>query len=998
MRRGLIMWFALFILMPLSAQLPEHLCWHHLGAEDGLRNSVNTFMHKDSRGFVWMGSPFGLQRYDGNPFPMSFGTLPADPKGIKGQNVQGTILEDKKGDIWITTYQALNHYDYKLNKFTPYFFKGSIENTVGGFFSCGHTEQGLWLLYKEKIYQFDLEEKVFTEVYQTGKILNRGMVIESQGLTYLYAFNVGFDAFSSYVFRGKQLIKDTTISIPGTAIQSMMPMGADRVLLGISDGVLEYDLQSDQSTFQSTSAIKGEVNSFSKLSQDSILFGTSNGDIFCFNLLTEQINKVDFSILKSKDSNDGINSIYTSSDGTILVSAKKTGLYYTNKNKVKFSRKFSGRVVTGVIQTEDGNILVFTNQGVMLLNEAGDFIKNCPTKDHNKDHSLMSFFLRDKAHRIYTSYFWGIKTYNPDKNNFQGVKTFNRLNYTILLNDNRALVSDYRREGLYELNPERNALSDLPIPGSEAISEVTFSYENEVGDLILAEGLSKISFYNSKTFSQKYSIPYSGEITAMYEYPGDSLLWIGSAIGLTTFNYRTKKIEHVKGRPAIPGNDVYGILPGAGDDLWLSTNQGLCQIDRLNKKVTKYTIADGLPTMEFIRNSYFKLRDGRLAFGTMNGLIIFDPQSIKSNIPLAKPTITQIWINGEMRQDLKCTKNEATNCEEIVALELSPIENRLEFHFSALEFSHPKNNWVRYRLLPDEDKWSEEVNGGKCQYANLSPNTYTLEVQAVNSDGIRNPESKKLTIKILPHWYQRWYFILLMFLFAGGVIAMFSIWTQKRKQKILQLEYAQDIALEKQRVLISRNMHDDLGSALSAIKLKTSVMSMKSKNPEYKKELKQLSTRIKSIDQKIQEAIWTVDARNDSLEKLIDYLVDHIRDLFDGQTTRYELLLPTELPKYMVSGDFRRMVVLAYKEILNNIIKHAGAKNIWVTIVLFHKETMQIVIKDDGVGFDVKEKELGNGNGLDNMRFRMEKIGGTCRFLPVKKGTSVELTFNLKRN
>jgi len=998
MRRVLILLFALFFLVNLSAQLPKYWYWHHLGIEQGLRKSPNNFMFKDSRGFVWIGSADGVQRFDGNPSPIIFGTLPTDSTGIKGQNIQGAIVEDEQGDIWITTYQALNHYDYKSNKFTPYSIEDSIGDAAAGYFSCGQLDQVNWLLYKGEIWQFDFNNKKFHKIYETGKTFDRGIVKRSNGMVYLFAYTFGEEKVSGYIFKENELIEAYDIPIPEDYILSVLPVDSVSVLFGVTDGLLRFNMQTKELSTPSSwkdNNVK-EVSSLSLLSQDSILIGNTAGNVFCLDLNTDQIEEIDFSILKENDPDDGITAIYTHLDGTIFISGRMTGVYYCHKNKAKFSTLLRGKVIVGLMQTEEGDLLVFTNNNILLLDEKGKVIKDIPITNYNKNHSNKVYFFKDMKGKIYTSYFWRIQFYDPDIQNFRIAKNIENMNHAIALNDNRILISEYVRPGLMELDKDNNRLIKDVIPGTESIAEVTFSFQNEMGDLLLAEGLMELSIYNTKSFFKKDSVPYSGEITAMYEFPGDSLLWIGSAIGLTTLNYRTRKISPVMGHPSIPGDDVYSILPGVGNDLWLSTNQGLCKIDRITERVTKYTKADGLPSMEFTRHAHLKLRDGRLAFGTMNGLVIFDPNTIASNIPLAKPRITNVLIDGEESTDLKCTKTGATNYDEIKELELSPWENRLEFRFAALEFSHPSTNQLRYRLLPDEEKWSEEPNGGKCRFRNLSPNTYTLEVQATHSDGILNPDSKKLVFTILPHWYQKGWAIFLMFIIFVGVIIGASVYTQKRKQKIIQLGYEKKIALEKQRVLISRNMHDDLGSALSAIKLKTSTLSIKSKDLEHKRELKQLGIRIKSIDQKIQDAIWAVDARNDTVEKLIDYLVNHIRDLFDDGPMIYELLLPKELPEYLVSGDIRRMVALAYKEILNNIIKHANAKKIWVNVYLFNENTMQIIIQDDGDGFDIEEKELGDGNGLDNMRFRMEKIGGTCRFLPTKKGTIVELTFNLK--
>ena len=441
---------------------------------------------------------------------------------------------------------------------------------------------------------------------------------------------------------------------------------------------------------------------------------------------------------------------------------------------------------------------------------------------------------------------------------------------------------------------------------------------------------------------------------------------------------------------------MYGILPDEEGNLWLSSNSGIYCFNPDSNEIFAYNQADGVGSKNFSRSAHIKLRDGRLAFGGDSGLLIFDPKDIKSKIPLAIPQITEILIDGKKRLDLKCKKTGATNIEEIQELVFQPADNKLEFHFVAKEYSNTKENLIRYKLSPEETEWKTVESGGKCQYTNIEPGDYIFEVQAANSDGIWNEDNTDtLVMKVLPPFKKTIWFKLLMCALIASVVTIVVVVIQREKRKKEKMQFEKNMALEKQRLRIARDMHDDLGSRLSAISLKTAMLETKFENIRWKKEMEKLTEDAQEISVSIRETIWAVDARNDSLGKLIHYLISYTDEFFENLKIEFIFNIYENLPEeQMVSGHIRRMVFLAYKEILNNIIKHAKAKKVMIDMKM-EKDHFILTISDNGVGFDLIDKEKGRGNGLDNMRYRMEKIGGTCRFLPTKKGTTIQLNFNL---
>lgn len=982
----------------LSAQSLPYLHWQQLTTSDQLRNPSNSFLFKDSKDFLWIGSSFGLQRYDGFQLK-NYGTLPIDSFGILGKNIQGQIVEDENDDLWITTYQSLNHYDVETEKFTPYPIIGPNDKVISGFHSCGKSGNVIWLLHKDSLRQFDLSARIFTASIETqSKGFNRGTVKQFGSATMVYTYNLRGDLLKVFEFEGGTLKDTKELYLKNLMISSMYPISKDVLLIGGRDGLQEFILGSQKKTKpvlwegRSLESVIG----ISAFNEDEILVATVGGDLFLYNLKEKTfIAKLNFDNFKESDPDNKMLTALVDNEQNIWVSSRSDGIYFAHPNKIKFVNRAVGSVVTNLTQRKNGEIWAFTNKKIIILDEKGATIRELILDQPNCDNMMSYHVINDQKGRLWTNYYYLDEQYvEPDSYDFAKTKISKYMPHAILLQDGRFIFADGRKKGLFILEEQDGKVEMIQIPGTNEIVESLFFYENPQGELMILEGNTNLTFYDPIDFSIINSVPYSGEINDMFTSPGDSILWIGGTDGLVSYNYHMKLFTYHSKEGRLP-NQVFGILPDEEGNLWLSSNSGIYCFNPLSKEVVAYNEADGIGNKSFSRNAHQKLRDGRLAFGGDSGVLIFDPKNIKSEIPLAVPQITDILIDGKKRPDLKCENTGATNIEEIEKLLLEPNDNKLEFHFVSKEYSSTIDNQIRYRLFPEETEWQIVENGGKCQYTHIEPGDYSFEIQAANSDGIWNTDlTDKLVIKVLPPFQKTWAFTFLILgivsLFVAGIVTFF----QKQKRRKEQALFEKNMALESQRLRIARDMHDDLGSRLSAISLKTSMLETKFEHPKWKREMEKLTTDAQEISITIRETIWAVDARNDSLGKLIQYLMNYAEELFDGLDTDYIFKIAENLPEeHMVSGKIRRMVFLSYKEILNNIVKHAQANQVRIKMEM-EKDHFILTITDNGIGFNLAEKQKGSGNGLDNMRYRMEKIGGTCRFLPTKQGTAIQLNFN----
>ncbi len=983
--------------LTLSSQSLTELYWQQLTTSNQLRSASNSFLFKDSKDLLWIGSSSGLQRYDGFQIK-DYGTFPVDTFGMLGKNIQGQMVEDENHDLWITTYQSLNHYDRDTERFTPYPIREIDSTVISEFHSCGATDNIIWLLHQDSLRQFDISTKKFIASIGTKTKFNRGTVKRFGNTTMVYTYSWGDTVVGIFEFKEGTLINKHKLRL-GKIIFSIYPINRNRLLIGSQGVFQEFVLSSPK---KGTPILwKGKplesVTGISAFDEDELLIATLHGDLFRYDLKTKKVlTALDFENFKESDADNKLLTVLVDDDHNIWVSSRSNGIYFTHPDKVKFSN-LPTSMVTNIVQRKNGEIWAFTNKKIIVLNEKGEIIRELDSDQPNCDNMMLYYAINDKKDRLWTTYYYqGQEFVKP--NSYDFIKT-NIKEYTysaLLLQDGRTIFSCGPMKGLFTIEKQGDQFAFVKIPGTDEINEVLFLYQNSQGKLIVLEGNTKLTFYDPTNFTKKSDpFSYTGEINDMYSFPNDSNLWIGGTDGLVSFNYETKDFIYHSKEINLP-NQVFGILPDEEGNLWISSTNGIHRFNPDNKEVVSYNEADGIGSKKFSRNAHQKLRDGRLAFGGDGGLLIFDPKEIKSNIPLAVPQITNILIDGKNRPHLECEYTGATNIEEIEKLLLEPKDNKLEFHFVSKEYSKTKANQIEYRLFPEEIEWQIGENGGKCQYTHIEPGDYTFEIRAANSDGVWNENLvDKVAITVRPPFQKTWLFKALI---LGGISLlayMVGTFFQKEKRREEQAEFEKNMALEKERLRIARDMHDDLGSRLSAISLKTSMLENRFENPKWKKEMEKLTTDAQEISVSIRETIWTVDARNDALDKLINYLMAYAEELFDGSDTNCTFSISENLPeKQVVSGKTRRMVFLSYKEILNNIVKHAQASQVLIDMKIEQNHFL-ITINDNGIGFDFIAKMKGRGNGLDNMRYRMEKIGGVCQFLPASKGTTVQLSFDL---
>jgi signal transduction histidine kinase len=327
------------------------------------------------------------------------------------------------------------------------------------------------------------------------------------------------------------------------------------------------------------------------------------------------------------------------------------------------------------------------------------------------------------------------------------------------------------------------------------------------------------------------------------------------------------------------------------------------------------------------------------------------------------------------------------------SLRLAPGKHRLEFRYTGINFDAPERERFRYRLEGLDSDWVDAGSSRSAYFSYVPYGKYRFEVIAENGKEGWNTEGASISVVVQPYFWQTWWFRAPASVALLALIAVGARVVEKRKlqRRLEQLERERALAHERER--IARDLHDDLGSSLARISLLSGLLRADRDNPgQIDSHAVKISQSADQTVRALEEIVWAVRPNSDSLQSLVEYIAHFANELFDGGGIRCRLDLPADLPSRPLPPDVRHNIFLVVKEALTNAVKHAAAREVLVRAEAT-EHALEIVVQDDGKGFDTKQQS--RGNGLGNMRRRVQAMGGTVTIESCPgQGTVVRLRLN----
>ena len=482
----------------------------------------------------------------------------------------------------------------------------------------------------------------------------------------------------------------------------------------------------------------------------------------------------------------------------------------------------------------------------------------------------------------------------------------------------------------------------------------------------------------------------------------DGSLWVGTFRG-GLLHYQAGRFTRFGKREGLPDDVISQILDDGRGNLWLGSNQGIFRVAKaaLTTADTNlipgivYGRSDGLPSLECsggYQPAAWRGADGRLWFTTLKGAVWVQPADLHPNLRPPPVVIEDVLLDGESLLTPADTPDQPPNPAAAFVrgrpLIIPPGKHQFIFQYTGISLVSSDRVKFRYQLEGEDAGWIDAGNRRSAQYSYLPPGHYRFQVIACNSDGVWNRVGDALTLKVRPHFYElAWFRLAAAIIIIGGVSGLLRHLAMLRlRRKMEQLE--RQHVLERERTRIAKDIHDDLGASLTLIAVLGDLAQKEKTGDRIEKMSAMARQAVKSLD----EIVWAVNPRNDTLAHLIDYTGQFATGYLRDAGVRCRLDVPEQTPAREVPANVRHNLFLTVKEALQNIVKHARATEVWLRISATAQH-LKIVVEDNGCGFE-PPAENALADGLRNIRQRLEEIGAGHQ-IQSHPGTGTVITIEL---
>lgn len=909
------------IIFILSANMYSQgdIKFEHIWIKKGLLQASINCILQDSKGFIWIGTESGLNRYDGYNCILYTHDV-KNPESLSN-NWAYSIYEDHLGNLWIGTDDGLNLFDRDKESFRRYYHDPEEPNSLSNnkVYTIFEDKSGsLWIGTENGLNKFNREDETFKryqfEPENPQSISDnhiRSILEDSSGVLWVGTDN-GLNIFNR---DGKTWLRiqsdpNDPHSLSHNSINSMCEDSLGRLWIGTDRGLNEFDSRTGK--FNQYIHIPGDSKSLSDdwihvVYQDSlgtIWIGTNEGGLNRFDRAKKEfIHYQNDPHNPYSLSGNRIYSIYEDRSRVMWVGTYGGGLCKFNRETKKFNHfahdpespsSLSHSFVRAFLVDHSDTLWVGTDGGGLNRydQENDRFIhyRHNPIDPRSLSNDRVFSIIEDSS-----GVFW-IGTYGGGLNKFDP-KSGKFTSYRHSPSDPNSISNDRIRiiyegqPGILWIGTDGGGLNKFEIgkgtfihyrhdsdnPNSISNDRIFSILKSSTGDMWIATfggGLNKFDpekgQFSPYRFDPDDPNSLRNDYLIMIHEDRSGMLWMGSnGAGLIKFDPQKEKFSYYTEDEGLASNVVYGIVEDDEGYIWISTHNGLSKFNPKTEIFRNYDVNDGLQDNEFNGGSCYKSAQGELFFGGINGFNRFYPEMIKDNPHVPPVVITGFQLFnkpvplGEREDGRSIIEKSITETEEI---RLSYRDRVFSFEFAALHYASPERNKYAYMMEGFEKDWNYVGNRRFVTYTNLPPGDYVFRVKGSNNDGIWNEEGTSLKIIITPPAWQTWWFrilgltaIILLF-FVGHLLRTHSI---RERSKQLEKKVEERTA-----------------------ELRISNRQLQKEIAERKQAERKLETEKAYLDQlfeSAQEGIVMTDARgqvirvNDEFSKIFGYTPEEVQ-------------------------------------------------------------------------------------------------------------------------
>ena len=1017
-----ICWLIFLLLCGTNALFSQDLSsiyFNHLTTEDGLSHNTVNRIEQDKKGFLWLGTFDGLCRYDGQNVEV-FRHHPDDTTSISNNSIW-SLKTTSDGAVWVGTSDGLNRFDYHTGEFQRFYLSkegGETHNVMGveedhlgnlwvatqgsGLFkitrkwnASGQQEFMFKNLRHDPANPTSISSNIIHRIHLDSILPNKLWIQKARGISYLDIRSEEFNQFdSSLEHLNYSLVNSFKVHSDSSLLVTVNELGVEKINLFTKESGRVSSKYEELRLNMLTDLLIDKKNKLwvSMFGGGLAILPDLEKDIFQY---------VRHSPIRENSlSNDNANSIFEDRDGNIWIGTSGGGCNYYNPNQFTFpllrnnpadAKTICSDHIRAIFEDSQGNTWLGSNTSGISIMRLGeklgtiDSIANFKFDQEVKgvDLSTHAFFEDTQKRILISGRTGGITIYDLQKKKFR--------NYIQQPNDLKILnnipVYSYWEKageyllfgsysGLYKYDFANSTCSHIFPNKTHNIEKnnvvINTLHEDDSGKIFMGSANYGLYVFDPKIDQVKQFSPATQNEKS---FPSNSLLsfygdkngfyWFGTwEDGLIQFDPRTTEFTAYTEEDGLINNTIYSIQADKEDNLWLSTNKGLCKFDPVKKKVKSFDTNYNLQGEEFNSRVGFTNKNGMMYFGGMTGLNIFNPEDVK------KDTIPpKLYLTNLTRYQLIDGKEQIFNEPNIIhkkKVVLEHYDKTIVFKFSALQLPKIRNVVFAYQLEGFNKNWFQLNDQSTFNLTNLDQGRYTLKIKAASLDKEWPDQILKLKILVRPPWWETWWAYLIYILGISGILYGIYLYRLRQVMKYQRL-----------RTKISSDLHDDVGSILTAVAMQTEILGWTLSKDDAKRADK-ISSLNRTAIERMRDTVWAIDARKDNVASLLDRMNDFIFEISESAPFTINFHHNKIKNELKIPPNVRQNIYLVFKEALNNAIKHSNGNE--VIIQLYKKrKNIFLSIKDNGKVDKSQIKK--SGLGLANMTNRAAALKADFQIL-----------------
>ena len=816
------------------SEVPEQINFSYISINEGLSQSTVFSIDQDQRGNMWFATYDGVNKYDGYSFTV-YQHNEEDPNSI-ANDISRIVKTDSQGRVWIGTRDGLSYYDEEKDKFRNFFYeKKGKRQQINGIAEI--SPEQLLISTQEGLTMFDIKESKFVDdSFSTAMHKLIASALYRQGdIIYI---GTPVDGLYSYSIPQKKLEKITPIT-ETKQIQAILQQSPTRIWVATEGaGLLLLNPKTKEvkayhhSSSNPKSISSNYIRSLALDSQNRLWIGTFN-DLNIYHEGSDSFVSYSSSPVENGSlSQRSVRSIFMDSQGGMWLGTYFGGLNYyhpirnrfKNIQRIPYKNSLSDNVVSCITEATGS----LPGGGVCYILQEDE--REIGIGSNN----IKAVYVDEQKSLVYIGTHAGGLTVLH--RNSGKMESFNQLNSQLVNENVYAILPDKggnlllgTLSALVSFNPEKKSFTtiDKEKDGTPFTSQrITILFRDSHKRLWVG-GEEGISVFQQEGIEiEKVPILPESSVTktftnCIYE-AANGIIWVGTREGFYCFNEKEKKIKRYTTANGLPNNVVYGVLEDTFGRLWVSTNRGISCFNPETERFRNFTESDGLQSNQFNTSSFCRTSSGQMYFGGINGITTFRPELLLDNPYTPPVVITKLQLfNKTVRPDDE-TGILTKNINETESITLKSWQTAFTIEFVVSNYISGQHNTFAYKLEGYDKEWYYLTDKRTVSYSNLPQGTYHFLVKAANSDGKWNTVPTMLEIIVLPIWYKTWWAIMIFLAtFIGFITFVFRFfWMRKSMEAELELErrdkeHQEEINQMKMRFFI--NISHELRTPLTLI-------------------------------------------------------------------------------------------------------------------------------------------------------------------------------------